>query len=98
MGRRWGAIRPKIAIFKQEKWDCYGAKNLIELRCYNISAGGDATENEDFQIRKQCLHGNIFSDGNDATESNEMHFPMLTERRMSDGGRGILMKMAIFLK
>ena len=33
-----GAIRPKIAIFKEEKWVCYGAKILRELRCYNISA------------------------------------------------------------
>ena len=82
-----GAIRPKIAIFKVEKWICYGAKILRELRCFNITAGGDATENEDFQIRKQRLQGNIFSDANDATESNEMHFPSLTERRMSHGGR-----------
>ena len=69
MGRRWGAIRPKIAIFKEEKWVCYGAKNLRELRCYNISAGGDATENEDFQKRKQRF---IFH-GGDLMKNHDFH-------------------------
>ena len=87
MGRRWGAIRPKIAIFKEEKWVCYGAKILRELRCYNISAGGDATENEDFQKRKQrfIFHGGDSMKNHDFQKGKMVAVRCFSKIHFSDG-------------
>ena len=91
-----GAIRPKIAIFKEEKWVCYGAKILRELRCYNISAGGDLMKNHDFHKGKMVAVGCFskhFSDGNDATESDD--FQKLKQDNQKLWGT-MRQKMAIF--
>ena len=43
MGVFWGAIRPKIAIFKEEKWVCSAAKFFKDFY------GGDVDEMIDFE-------------------------------------------------
>ena len=65
-------MRPKMAIFKEEKWLCRVPKffrqvQLIEKlrkKCHvgdqPFYVGGDATKNHDFQTGKQRLQGTIF--------------------------------------
>ena len=80
-----------MAIFKQEKWVCYGAKILIELRRYNISAGGDATENEDFQKRKQrfIFHGGDLMKNHDFHKGKMVAVRCFSKIHFSDGNDAI---------
>ena len=60
---------------------------LDRQRCYNISAGGDATENEDFQKRKQrfIFHGGDLMKNHDFHKGKMVAVGCFSKIHFSDG-------------